>query len=383
MTIRTILAPAIALGLVLTLGCQPRLPHENAPPEGSSPSIQTVAALAHVPTTRSPHGIAYLDGRVYACNVGSDVLTVVNATTGAKEADLAVQQGPTYAAASHDGSRLYVVNGASGSLSVVDAAHAVTHVAGVGSKPDKVHDTSDGRHAYVTLVGENAIAKVDLQAVPPAVKKIAVGAAEGHRFLLVLDDMVIVPDSGGNTVRLIDPATEAATAVTVGTKPNAMAVGTYAADGTTRRMLVVGNGGSNTASLIDLSSKSVVKTLDVGIGPTDAVAVGKHVYLTNSGSNTVSVLDVQEQKVAATVAVGKKPVHAFVAPSGSGPSQVWIGNDGESYVSVIDTTTQAVQAKVECQAGHHKMAFTPDGKRAFITNIASNSLTVVDRTSIK
>lgn len=377
-------ARAIALGLFLTmsLGCQPKLPSETTPPAGVQ-ALPSVPAFAHVPTTKSPHGIAYVNGRTYVCNVGSNVLTVIDAATGAKEADLTVQQGPTYAAASHDGERVLVANSASGSLSLVDAAQAVTHVEGVGLKPDKVHATSDGRYAYVTLVGEHAIAKIDLQATPPAITRIAVGAAEGHRSLIVLDDMAIAPDSAGNTVQLIDRATDAATAVTVGTKPNALAVASFT-DDSLRRLLVVGNKGSNTASLIDLATKGVIKTLDVGIAPSDAVAVGKHVYLTNSGSNTVSVIDTQAQAIVATVPVGRKPVHAFVAPSGGGgpASQVWIGNDGESFVSILDAASHGVYATVECQAGHHKMAFTPDGKKAFITNIASNSVTVIDRMTL-
>lgn len=381
-------ARAIALGLFLTMspGCQPKLPSDTTPPTADSAprTLQAVPALSHVPTTKSPHGIAYGNGRIYACNVGSNVLTVINAATGAKETDLTVQQGPTYAASSHDGQRVLVANGASGSVSLVDAAHAVTHVEGIGLKPDKVHETSDGRYAYVTLVGESAIAKIDLQATPPGSTKIAVGAAEGHRSLIVLDDMAIAPDSAGNTVQLIDRETDAATAVTVGTKPNAIAVATFD-DGAARRLLVVGNGGSNTASLVDLATKTVVKTLDVGIAPSDAVAVGKYVYLTNSGSNTVSVIDAQARAIVATVPVGKKPVHAFVPPAGGGgpASQVWIGNDGESFVSILDAASHSVHATVECQAGHHKMAFTPDGKKAFITNLASNSVTVIDRTTIK
>lgn len=374
-------AIAAALLLALVAGCQPKLPSDTAPPTGGeSRAIQAVSAKAHVPTTRSPHGVTVAHGRVYVCNVGSDVLTVLDAATGAKQADLVVQQGPTYAATSHDGARVLVVNGASGSLSLVEAGGAVTHVAGVGSKPDKVHETSDGRHAYVTLVGESAVAKIDLQANPPTSAKIPVGAAEGHRSLIVLADMAIAPDSAANTVRLIDRQTDAVHTVTVGTKPNALAVSSF--DG--RRVLVVGNGGSNTASLIDLATKEVVKTLDVGIAPSDAVAVGQHVYLTNAGSNTVSVIDAKAQAIATTLPVGKKPVHAFVAPTGGGgpTSQVWIGNDGDSFVTLLDATRQTVHATVECQGGHHKMAFSPDGKKAFITNLASNSVTVIDRAAI-
>ena len=381
-----LVAPALGIGLALSFlnGCQPKLPNQQSPTQQSTQGeVKQIAASSHVATSGSPHGLAYAVGRVFVCNVATDSLTVINAQTGAKEANLTVQKGPAYAKTSHGGTLVYALNGASNSVSVIDAANrtVIRHIE-VGAGPDKIELTPDDQMAYVSLTKENAIAKVNLTADPPAVTKIPVGKPGSHRFLMVLDDVVISPNSDENSVAIIDRVSDAVTSVSVGIKPNAMAMATYDDGGTTRRLLVVGNSGSNTISIIDLASKQVIKTLDVGISPSDAVVVGTKVYLTNSGSNTVSVIDVPKQQVITTLPVGSKPVHLFVAPAGGGgpASQVWVANDGESYVSVIDTATNTVYAAVETQAGHHKMAFTPDGTMAFVTNIASNSVSVIDRT---
>lgn len=381
---KTVNIIALTLGAAaLAAACQPQVSNSVSTPAGSSNQVvKSVEADLHVATVKSPHGIAFAQGRAYVCNVGSNLLTVIDAATGATESAIVVQQSPSYVAASHDGKKLFVTNGGAGSISIVDLAdgNAVTHVP-VGPSPDKVHSTHDDKVLYVACAKDNkSVVKVDLTADPIATTSIPVGKAGAHRSLVVLHDMAIAPDSDEKAVALIDGATDAVTSVEVGTKPGAIAVGTFG----DRHILVVGNGGAGTASLIDLATKAVVKTLDVGLSPSDAVAVGARVYMTNSGSNTVSVIDVQEQKVIATLSVGKKPVHAFVAPAGgSGPAkQVWIGNDGSSFASVIDADANTVYASVETQVGHHKMAFSADGKKAFITNITSNSTSVIDRTKL-
>ena len=56
----------------------------------------------------------------------------------------------------------------------------------------------------------------------------------------------------------------------------------------------VANGGSNTVSVIDTATKTVVATVGVGSVP-DGIAVtpdGTHVYVANSSSDTVSVIPV-------------------------------------------------------------------------------------------
>jgi len=282
-----------------------------------------------------------------------------------------------------------VTNDASNSLTVIDAtSDTVKGTANaLGDNPFKIILSPDDRTAYVSLTGDAGVAKVNLSnpSSPVLAKTIAVDtAADDDRSITGLDTTVAQVNPKGNTLTLIDRATDATTSITVGLKPLSCAAGSFVSNGATKSVLVVCNSTSNNVSLIDMTTRTVVKTLDVGSTPTDSVGLAQYVYVTNNGSNTVSVIDTQAQAVVATLPVGQRPFHVFAAPRGGGgpASQVWVGNDKSTFATVIDATANTVYATVENQKGHHKMAFTPDGTRAFITNLDSGTVSVVDRTRL-
>ena len=66
-------------------------------------------------------------------------------------------------------------------------------------------------------------------------------------------------------------------------------------------------------------------------------------YITNTGSNSVSVIDTATNTVVATVAVGFAPLGVAVNPAGT---RVYVANNGTNSVSVIDTATNTVVTTV-------------------------------------
>jgi YVTN family beta-propeller protein len=66
-------------------------------------------------------------------------------------------------------------------------------------------------------------------------------------------------------------------------------------------------------------------------------------YISNSGSNTVSVINTATNTVVATVSVGTNPFGVAMTPDGS---RVYVTNEGSNTVSVIDTATNTVTATV-------------------------------------
>ena len=100
---------------------------------------------------------------------------------------------------------------------------------------------------------------------------------------------------------------------------------------------------SQTVSVIDTATNTVVKTVAVGDNPV-GVAVhpdGSRVYVANEYSHTVSVIDTATNTVVKTVAVGvgSFPFGVTVHPDGS---RVYVANEGSGGVSVIDTATNTV-----------------------------------------
>ena len=79
-------------------------------------------------------------------------------------------------------------------------------------------------------------------------------------------------------------------------------------------------------------------------------------YITNTGSNSVSVIDTATNTVVATVAVGFAPLGVAVNPAGT---RVYVANNGSNNVSVIDTATNTVAATVA-------VGFSPDAFGLFI-----------------
>ncbi|MDO8681823.1 MAG: hypothetical protein Q7R30_25210, partial [Acidobacteriota bacterium] len=105
------------------------------------------------------------------------------------------------------------------------------------------------------------------------------------------------------------------------------------------------NYGSNTVSVIDTATNTVVATVAVGTNPW-GVAVnpaGTRAYVANYVSNDVSVIDTASNTVVATVAVGTYPLGVAVNPAGT---RAYVANNNSDNVSVIDTATNSVVATV-------------------------------------
>ena len=159
----------------------------------------------------------------------------------------------------------------------------------------------------------------------------------------------------------------------------------------------VTNSGSNTISVIDTSTRTVVGTIVVGVAPAGIAVTpdGAFLYVANSGNDTVSVVDTAASGVVATIPVGVAPAAIAISADGS---KVYVANSGSDSVSVVSTASNTVVATVSMgsltfdpiypvgPAGipYSHMAVTADGARVYVTNTypynlpLSSSLKVID-----
>ena len=102
---------------------------------------------------------------------------------------------------------------------------------------------------------------------------------------------------------------------------------------------------SNTVSVIDVSSNTVIETVSVGINPIGVATSpdGSKVFVTNNNSNTVSEIDTISNTVSATIGVGDNPYGAAVSPDGN---TLYVANYSSHTLSVIDVLTNAVTANI-------------------------------------
>ena len=113
--------------------------------------------------------------------------------------------------------------------------------------------------------------------------------------------------------------------------------------------------------------------LAVAASPAEAAPFA---YVTNQGSNTVSVIDTATNTVVATVAVGSNLVGVAVTPDGT---HVYVANAVDNTVSVIRTAINTVVKKIPVGTTPNGVAVTPDGALVYVVNFSSNNVSVIAR----
>src|SRR5438876_12395638 len=105
-----------------------------------------------------------------------------------------------------------------------------------------------------------------------------------------------------------------------------------------------------------------------------ALSAQQFTYVANGDSNSVSVIDTSSNTVVATVAVGSIPFGVAITPDGT---RAYVTNRGSASVSVIDTSSNTVGAAAAGVGEPDGVAITPDGTRAYVTNQCSRCVSVL------
>src|SRR2546426_3725021 len=109
----------------------------------------------------------------------------------------------------------------------------------------------------------------------------------------------------------------------------------------------------------------------LGAGAADAQDFA---YVANAASNSVSVIDTASNTVVATVGVGSRPFGVAITPD---RARVYVTNRASASVSVIDTASNTVVATIG--GGLSGVAITPARTRAHVSGL--NSVSVIDTAS--
>jgi YVTN family beta-propeller protein len=174
-----------------------------------------------------------------------------------------------------------------------------------------------------------------------------------------------------NTVSVIDTATNTVVATIPVGNPLGVAI---TPDGT---KVYVTNNNSGTVSVIATATDTVVGSpIPVGNGPFGVAITpdGTKVYVTNNNSGTVSVIVTATNTVVATIPVGNGPFGVAVAPDGT---KVYVANSGSNTVSVIATATNTVVAAIPVGIGPFGAAVTPDGTKVYVASYNYNTVSVI------
>lgn len=284
---------------------------------------------------------------------------------------------------------LFVVNGLGNSISVVNTT--TNKVAGTiklknAIYPHHIYMSPDGSKLALAVPGmdmsgghegamDHAMPGIVflLDARTGATLKSRKLAAMNHNATFSPDGTEIwtsqMAPSGGTVAVLNATTLKDETSVAVGMGPAEV---TFSADG---KYVFVANGADSTVSVVDPSTKDVVKTIKVGETPVGAwQSPAGAAYVDNETAQTISKIDQASLSVKLTYNLGFKPGYVAVAPDG----MIWITNADAGSVVIRMADMDMQHGEIKTGEGAHAIAFSGDGKTAYVTNQIANTLSVID-----
>lgn len=187
---------------------------------------------------------------------------------------------------------------------------------------------------------------------------------------------VYIPNTGDNTVSIIDTATDTVYETISGFDAAYIGVA-VGPDGKTVYVTNFNSSESvNNVSVINTTENKITANLQLGFEPY-AIAVspgGKEIYVTNSNDGKLSVINVTDPDNfdVNNIELGGYPTGVVVSPDGT---RVYVANyyysDGQlkGNVSVINTKDDSVTSTLEVGQMLFGIAISPDGKKVYVTSM--------------
>src|SRR3954463_11721464 len=286
--------------------------------------------------------------RIVQTNAAGDSVMLIDPVTNTvvgEIKDIEVNHG---AAVAPDGSRFYITNEAESTLDVADAKTLkVTKHIPLTNHPNNVAVSKDGKRVYVAIVGGAGAIDVIDTATLTRVKSIRTEGGIHNTYVTPDGKFVVAGSIPGKKINVIDQKTEEI----VWTLPTEEGVRPMAfdtnPDGSTKRIFV------------ELSNFNGFITVD---------------FATHKIVDTIKLPDVGAEKV--TEGLQGAPAHGLiVTPDGNTLGVLSKMNTRIYFFSLPDLKLMG-----ESKVGHHPdwVTGTPDGKRFYVANAGSNSVSVID-----
>jgi YVTN family beta-propeller protein len=145
--------------------------------------------------------------------------------------------------------------------------------------------------------------------------------------------------------------------------------------------IYVANESSNTVTVIDGGTFSVVRTIDALNHSTHDLALtrdGRLLFATNLASGRVSVIDTIAMETVASIFTG---VRSHVVTLTNDNQHAWVANIGEDNISVIDIAGLRIVGTIPVGKGPTGLAFSRDGAFAYVSNQGDRTVNVIDTAS--
>jgi YVTN family beta-propeller protein len=180
---------------------------------------------------------------------------------------------------------------------------------------------------------------------------------------------IYVSNFRGNSVTIIDGATNSTSTVPVGSYPEALAINQITNE------IYVANSDGGDVTVIEGATNST-STIPVG-GYPEALAINQQtnkVYVANYGSSSVTIID-GATKSTGTVVVGLGPSAVAVNPA---TNQIYVANEQSGTATIIDGSTLSTTT-IAVGSAPSAVVVDPVANKAYLTNyLWSGTVTMVD-----
>lgn len=189
-------------------------------------------------------------------------------------------------------------------------------------------------------------------------------------------ETIFVSDESARCVQAVAAATlKVESCIEVGDRPRGMVM---SPDG---KRLYVAIGNENRIAIIDTATCKLIRSVPSGPDP-ETLALSpdeRTAYVANENDNEMSIIDLATGN-RREVAVGGEPEGTGVSPDGRTVVQA---SESGSMATVINAATGAVRANLMIDTRPRFVAFTPDGKRFWVSSELRGTVSVFDTATLQ
>jgi len=268
----------------------------------------------------------------------------------------------------------------------------------VGQNPAWIQTAPDGRHLWVTKVGDFRTSVIDgwtAEIIKTMPMRYVVFRHQSPNYYIVSSDGVYEIDASNDTTivaqisaQLPDAWHAVLTADDRWLYVNHAFMGWIHSGGTTRRDY-------DYITLIDLKEKKVVKQIKVGKNPCDIKLTpnGRYIITANKTTNDISIVDTRINKMVKSIPVGQGVRCIAIRPDGK---QMVVSCDGvpgrdkqrngEIYIfrtNFSDIPIVKLQKKIVVGGSLVFGSYTPDGKKLYFIDRDKNEAVLINPSALR
>ena len=141
--------------------------------------------------------------------------------------------------------------------------------------------------------------------------------------------------------------------------------------------LLVVNPDSNSLTLIDLTTHSIITEISVGMDPRTVTVDDEEnlAYTANRDSDSVSVIDLESQQWVTDIQVGYRPYGVIVNPSSD---QLYVSEQGMDRLRVLDSSSYETIAIIETSDRPSGLALDIKRSKLYITHLLNNKISIIN-----